>query len=104
MTRKKVKFVLISDDMARKATYKKKKKDLIKKVNELIILYGIPACVITSSPSDPRPKVWPNLEAAKQMIQRYLNAFVLDENKNVNQESFIMQRIAKAHAQLKKLH
>ncbi|TKY52359.1 Agamous MADS-box protein AGL36 [Spatholobus suberectus] len=102
MARKKVKLALISDETARKATYKKRKKGLIKKVNELTILCGIPACAIISSPFDPKPEVWPDPEGANEMIQRYLNASVLDESKNVNQESFIMQRIAKAREQLKK--
>ncbi|TKY52357.1 Agamous MADS-box protein AGL80 [Spatholobus suberectus] len=104
MTRKKVKLAYISDATARKSTYKKRKKGIIKKVSELTILCGIPACAIISSPFDSKPEVWPDLEGARQMIQRYLNASVLDQSKNVNQESFIMQRIAKARDQLKKQH
>ncbi|RDY01929.1 MADS-box transcription factor PHERES 2, partial [Mucuna pruriens] len=102
MTRKKVKLAYISDATARKSTYKKRKKGIIKKVSELTILCGIPACAIISSPFDPKPEIWPNPEGANQVIQRYLNASVLDQSKNVNQESFIIQRIVKAQDQLKK--
>ncbi|KAG5151934.1 hypothetical protein JHK84_028406 [Glycine max] len=102
MTRKKVKLAYITDVTARKSTYKKRKKGIIKKVSELTILCGIPACAIISSPFDSKPEVWPDPERAKQVIQKYLDASVLDESKNVNQESFIMQRIAKAQEQLKK--
>ncbi|RDY01925.1 Agamous-like MADS-box protein AGL80, partial [Mucuna pruriens] len=102
MARKKVKLALISDDTARKVTYKKRKKGIIKKVSELTILCGIPACAIISSPFDPMPETWPDSKATKQVIQRYMNASTLDQSKNINQESFIKQRIAKAHHQLRK--
>ncbi|XP_061367250.1 agamous-like MADS-box protein AGL80 [Gastrolobium bilobum] len=102
MTRKKVKLAFISDASARKATYKKRKKGIMKKVSELTILCGIQACAIITSPFDSKTEVWPDPEGAKQVIERYRNAAVVDGSKNVNQESFMMQRIAKAHDQLKK--
>lgn len=103
MARKKIKLAFISNDNARKATYKKRKKGMIKKVSELSILCGISACAMISSPFDSQPEVWPNPEGANEVIHRYLNSSVHDQNKNVNQESFIMQRIVKAHDQVKKL-
>jgi hypothetical protein len=103
MTRKKVKLAFISDDSARKATYKKRKKGIIKKVSELTILCGIPACAIISNPFDSKTEVWPDLAGAKQIIERYQNSSVIDGAKNVNQESFLLQRITKAKEQLKKL-
>jgi len=103
MTRQKVKLAYISDVTARKSTYKKRKKGIIKKVSELTILCGIPACAIIASPFEAKPEIWPDPEGAKQVIQRYLDASVIDESKNVNQESFLMQKIAKAQEQLKKL-
>ncbi|KAK7344309.1 hypothetical protein VNO77_13761 [Canavalia gladiata] len=102
MTRKKVNLAYIADDAARKATFKKRKKGIIKKVSELTILCGIQACAIISNPFDSKTEVWPDPDGAKQVIERYQNASVIDESKNVNQESFIMQRIAKAQDQLKK--
>jgi len=102
MTRKKVKLAFISDDSARKATYKKRKKGIIKKVSELTILCGIPACAIISNPFDSKTEVWPNLEEAKQVIERYQSSSVKDETKNVNQESFLLQRITKAREHLQK--
>ncbi|KAK2403320.1 agamous MADS-box protein AGL80 [Trifolium repens] len=103
MTRKKVKLAFISDDSARKATYKKRKKGIIKKVSELTILCGILACAIISNPFDSKTEVWPDLAGAKQIIERYQNSSVIDGAKNVNQESFLLQRITKAKEQLKKL-
>jgi ribosomal protein S15P/S13E len=103
MTRKKVRLAFISDDSARKATYKKRKKGIIKKVSELTILCGIPACAIISNPFDSKTEVWPDLAGAKQIIERYQNSSVINGAKNVNQESFLLQRITKAREQLKKL-
>jgi hypothetical protein len=103
MTRKKVKLAFISDDSTRKATYKKRKKGIIKKVSELSILCGIPACAIISNPFDSKTEVWPDLAGAKQIIERYQNSSVIDAAKNVNQKSFLLQRITKAREQLKKL-
>ncbi|CAJ2628874.1 agamous-like mads-box protein agl80-like [Trifolium pratense] len=102
MTRKKVKLAFISDASARKATYKKRKKGIIKKVSELTILCGIPACAIISNPFDSKTEVWPDLAGAKQIIERYQNSSVIDGAKNVNQESFLLQRITKAKEQLRK--
>ncbi|AES97244.1 putative transcription factor MADS-type1 family [Medicago truncatula] len=102
MTRKKVKLAFISNDSARKATYNKRKKGIIKKVRELTILCGIPACAIISNPFSSKTEVWPDLEGARQVIERYQNSSVKDETKNMNQESFLLQRITKAREQLQK--
>ncbi|KAK7392135.1 hypothetical protein VNO78_20565 [Psophocarpus tetragonolobus] len=103
MARKKVKLEYISDATARRTTYKKRKKGMIKKVNELSILCGIPACAIISSPFDSKAEIWPDPDGAKEVIQKYQDASVLDQSKNVNQESYIMQKIVKVQDQLKKL-
>ncbi|KAJ1413597.1 hypothetical protein SESBI_19420 [Sesbania bispinosa] len=97
------KLTYISNDLARKKTYKKRKKGILKKVSELTILCGIPACAIICSPFDSQIEVWPNQEGAEQVIERYKNTSLIDKGKNVNQESFLMQEIAKAQDKLKKL-
>ena len=75
----------------------------MKKVNELAILCGIETCAIIFNPFDSQPEVWPNPQGAQQVIERYQNATVTDESRNVNQKSFMMQRIARAKEQLQKL-
>jgi ribosomal protein S15P/S13E len=102
MPRKKLKLAFIVDDCIRKTTYKKRKKGIIKKVSELTILCDIPACAIISNPFDSKAEVWPNLAEAKQIVERYQNSSVIDGAKNVNQESFLLQRITKAREHLKK--
>ncbi|MED6147798.1 hypothetical protein PIB30_047118 [Stylosanthes scabra] len=103
MTRKKVKLAYISDDSARKATFKKRKRGILKKVTELTVLCGIEACAIISNPFDSKAaEVWPDPETAKEVIEKYHNSSAIDESKNMNQESFMLQRIAKAKELLKK--
>ncbi|CAA7052359.1 unnamed protein product [Microthlaspi erraticum] len=55
MTRSKVKLEFISNDASRKNTFRKRNKGLLKKVNELSTLCGIPACAIIYSPYNTNP-------------------------------------------------
>ncbi|PNX91235.1 agamous-like mads-box protein agl80-like [Trifolium pratense] len=103
MARNKVKLAFISDESKRRASYIKRKRSLIKKVTELTTLCDVPACAVISSPFDSHIDVWPNLEGAKNVIERYQNSTVINESKNVSHQRFIMQRTAKARDQLKKL-
>ncbi|OAY43907.1 agamous-like MADS-box protein AGL80 [Manihot esculenta] len=103
MTRKKVKLAYITNDSARKATYKKRKKGLMKKVSELSTLCGIDACAIIYSPYDSQPEVWPSPLGVQRVLAQFRNMPEMDQSKKmVNQESFLRQRITKANEQLKK--
>ncbi|KAF7818030.1 agamous-like MADS-box protein AGL80 [Senna tora] len=102
MTRKKVNLGYISNDAARKITYRKRKKGLSKKVSELTTLCGIEACTVVFSPYESRPEVWPNQNGAHQVITRYQNEPVIDQRKNLNQESYVRQGITKVSDQLQK--
>ncbi|CAF2141462.1 agamous-like MADS-box protein AGL80 [Brassica rapa] len=103
MTRKKVKLAFIANDSSRKATYKKRKKGLMKKVNELSTLCGINACAIIYSPYDSNPEVWPSNSGVQRIISEFRTLPEMDQNKKmVDQETFLRQRIAKASDNLKK--
>ncbi|XP_013659196.2 agamous-like MADS-box protein AGL80 [Brassica napus] len=103
MTRKKVKLAFIANDSSRKATFKKRKKGLIKKVNELSTLCGINACAIIYSPYDTNPEVWPSNSGVQRIISDFRKLPEMDQNKKmVDQEAFLRQRIAKASENLKK--
>ncbi|XP_047938070.1 agamous-like MADS-box protein AGL80 [Salvia hispanica] len=104
MTRKKVTLAYITNDSERKASYKKRKKGLIKKVSELSTLCGVPACVIIYSQYDPVPVVWPSPLEAQSILARFRKLSIMDQTrKMVNQESFTRQRIKKATEQLRRL-
>jgi hypothetical protein len=103
MPRRKVKLAFISEELARKVTYNKRKKGLIKKVTELTTLCDVPACAVISSSFDSETEVWPNREGAMKVIERYHHSYMLDEKRNVNQERFIMQMITKGRDQVRKM-
>ncbi|XP_050225289.1 agamous-like MADS-box protein AGL80 [Mercurialis annua] len=103
MTRKKVKLAYITNDSARKATFKKRKAGLLKKVSELSTLCGIEACAIIYSPYDAQPEVWPSPIGVQRVLSQFKNMPEMEQSKKmVNQESFLRQRMGKANEQLKK--
>ncbi|KAG8391410.1 hypothetical protein BUALT_Bualt01G0184700 [Buddleja alternifolia] len=104
MTRKKVTLAYITNDSERKASFKKRKKGLIKKVNELSTLCDVEACAIIYSPYDEDPEVWPSRQGAEAVLARFMNLSEMDQTrKMVNQESFTRQRIKKAEEQLHRI-
>ncbi|KAM7259107.1 hypothetical protein ACFE04_014848 [Oxalis oulophora] len=103
MTRKKVKLEYVTNDSSRKATFKKRKKGLMKKVDELSTLCGIEACAIVYSPYDSQPEIWPSTIGAQRVVSQFKKMPEMEQSKKmVNQESFIRQRITKVSEQLKK--
>ncbi|KAL1192032.1 Agamous-like MADS-box protein AGL80 [Cardamine amara subsp. amara] len=103
MTRKKVKLAFIANDSSRKATFKKRKKGLMKKVNELSTLCGVTACAIIYSPYDTNPEVWPSNSGVERVVSEFRTLPEMDQHKKmVDQETFLRQRIAKATEQLRK--
>ncbi|KAG6590517.1 Agamous-like MADS-box protein AGL80, partial [Cucurbita argyrosperma subsp. argyrosperma] len=104
MTRKKVKLAYIVNDSARKATFKKRKRGLMKKVSELSTLCGIEACAIVFSPYDAQPELWPSPIGVQRVLSQFKKMPEMEQSKKmVNQETFLRQRIAKANDQLKKM-
>ncbi|KAB5529092.1 hypothetical protein DKX38_019173 [Salix brachista] len=103
MTRKKVKLAYIYNDSARRATYKKRKKGLMKKVSELSTLCGVDACAIVYSPYDSQPEVWPSPPGVQRVLDRFRTVPQMEQMKKmVNQDSFLRQRITKTCDHLKK--
>ncbi|OMO82506.1 Transcription factor, MADS-box [Corchorus olitorius] len=103
MTRKKVKLAYIANDSARKATFKKRKKGLMKKMSELSTLCDIKACAIIYSPYDSQPEVWPSPAGVQHVLSKFRDLSEMQQTKKMmNQESFLRQRITKANEQLKK--
>ncbi|WCJ36144.1 Agamous-like MADS-box protein AGL80 [Euphorbia peplus] len=104
MTRRKVKLAFIENDSTRRVTYRKRKNNLMKKVNELSTLCGVQACAIVYSPYDDQPEVWPTPEGVQQVLSRFKEMPVMDQSKKmVNQVSFLQQRVIKGNDQMKKL-
>ncbi|KAI3922392.1 hypothetical protein MKX01_006081 [Papaver californicum] len=103
MARKKVKLAYITNDTARRATFKKRRKGLMKKVSELSTLCGVSVCAIVNGPYDRQPEVWPEQAEAHRVLMRFKSLPEMDQNKKqLNQESFTYNRIGKISEQCKK--
>ncbi|XP_073290591.1 agamous-like MADS-box protein AGL80 [Primulina huaijiensis] len=103
MARNKLTLAYIDSDAERKASFKKRKKGLIKKVSEIKVLCGVEACVVIYSPYE-APVVWPSPEVARTVIRRFKNLPEIEKTKKmVNQESFAQHQIKRAEERLRKL-
>ncbi|KAJ4822803.1 hypothetical protein Tsubulata_014046 [Turnera subulata] len=103
MTRKKVELAFITNDAARKATFKKRKKGLMKQMDELTTLCGIEACAIVHSPYEAEPDTWPSPAGVQNVLEQFRQMPGMDQSKKmVNLEGFLRQRISKADEKLKK--
>ncbi|XP_008801454.1 agamous-like MADS-box protein AGL80 [Phoenix dactylifera] len=103
MARKKVKLEWIVNDSARRATLKKRKKGLMKKVSELSTLCDVKACLIVYGPNEPQPEVWPSAPDAMRVLARLKKMPEMEQSKKMmNQEGFMRQRIMKLQEQLRK--
>ena len=99
-----MKLAFIENDSSRKTTYKKRKKGVLKKIEELSTLCGIDACAIVYGPDDHEPEVWPSHCGVQRVVGRFRNMPAVEKiKKMVNQESFIGQRIQKGNEQMMKL-
>ncbi|KAL3820542.1 hypothetical protein ACJIZ3_006447 [Penstemon smallii] len=94
----------MSNNSERKISFKKRKKGIIKKVEELITLYGIDACAVIYSQYESQPVVWASPEGTTVMLSRYEELPEMEKTKKlVNQETFTLQRIEKMKDQLRRV-
>ncbi|KAK9084457.1 hypothetical protein Scep_030928 [Stephania cephalantha] len=104
MARKKVKLAWIANESARKATFKKRKMGLMKKVSELSTLCDVPACAIVFGPNEEHPEVWPRSQSeVDRVVMKFRSLPGAEQSKKmVNQEAFLKDRNIKLREQLKK--
>ncbi|KAI3698784.1 hypothetical protein L2E82_42607 [Cichorium intybus] len=103
MPRNKLKLAFISDNNARRTSFRKRKDGIKKKLNELCTLCGVDACAIIYTPNEPEPDVWPSkngvenvLDQFNQMPDTHLS------RKMYNHDSYIEKRITKTMELLNK--
>lgn len=105
MTRKKVKLVWIANDSARKASFKKRKQGLLKKVKELTTLCDVSALVIIYGPNDNEAAIWPSHPIVEELLARFESIPEIERcKKMMNQETYLKERGLKMHEQLRKHH
>ncbi|XP_004305465.1 PREDICTED: agamous-like MADS-box protein AGL80 [Fragaria vesca subsp. vesca] len=104
MARKKVKIAYIINNSARKATFNKRKKSMMKKLGELSILCGVDACAIVYSPFDSQVEVWSSQSMVENVLEKFKNLPVIEKSrKMLSQETYLIRMIFKENEQLKKV-
>ncbi|XP_038685679.1 agamous-like MADS-box protein AGL80 [Tripterygium wilfordii] len=97
MARRRIRLAWIENRAARKATLKKRRPSLLKKVSELSILCDVPAAIIINSPDEQEAALWP---AQRQVVQQVLSGFLdlpeIDQSKKtLNQETYLTEEVDK---------
>ncbi|GFP79966.1 mads-box transcription factor pheres 2 [Phtheirospermum japonicum] len=106
MARKKITLALIENKTYRKASFRKRRKGLIKKVREISTLCDVEACDIIFSPYDERTEIWPSPEGAMAVLERYgaaVSGIHHRPPKEMDQESFTLHRWKNNHQKLNRL-
>ncbi|XP_010535244.1 PREDICTED: agamous-like MADS-box protein AGL80 [Tarenaya hassleriana] len=104
MGRGKLNHELIRNGSIRRVTFKKRKVGLFKKLSELTILCGIPACaIIYSDYNDDEAEVWPNRREANAILDRLHRLPTAKQTKNMlDQGGFLQKMIGKMERELER--
>lgn len=98
-----MKLEWIANDAARRATFKKRRKGLMKKVSELSTLCDVRSCLIVYGHNEATPEVWPSVPEAVRVLAKLKRMPEMEQSKKMmNQEGFMRQRITKLQEQLRK--
>ncbi|XP_022858729.1 agamous-like MADS-box protein AGL80 [Olea europaea var. sylvestris] len=104
MTRGKIKLEYIANDAERRASFRKRKKGIVNKINELCTLCDIQACIIIYGAYEPQPTVCPSRLDAQQIISKFWEFPEVEQTQRLfNQESYTIQRVQKSRKQAEKL-
>ncbi|KAI4378635.1 hypothetical protein MLD38_016089 [Melastoma candidum] len=104
MARKKVLLRYIQNAVSRKASSIKRRRSLLKKVEELSILCNVTACIVVYG-EDPneQPMYWPDEHEQVEEILWRFHACPDDKKKLVTDESFVEEMIVKYRTTLKRV-
>ncbi|KAL1224475.1 Agamous-like MADS-box protein AGL36 [Cardamine amara subsp. amara] len=104
MGRRKVTHQLISDNSTRRVTFRKRKDGLLKKLKELTILCGLPACAIIYSEYKEGPELWPNRNEVRSLLNRLSDLPVEKQTKyKMNQNDLMNRMVQDAEKRLEKV-
>ncbi|PWA74431.1 transcription factor, MADS-box [Artemisia annua] len=102
MTRPAVKYQFLLNEQKRKATLRKRKASLIKKMNELKILCDVDACLVMYDTPEAPVEVWPSHSEAMRIIEKFDEARMVSPYPELDRKAFIQKSISKAEKQLKR--
>ncbi|CAN6467074.1 unnamed protein product [Victoria cruziana] len=105
MARKKLSLSYIAKDSARRVTFKKRKRGLLKKVYELSTLCDVTICAIIYGKNEAVPDTWPTEPTqVTQIIEKFSELPEMEKvKKMLNQEGFLRLRVSKSADELAKL-
>ncbi|XP_073136867.1 agamous-like MADS-box protein AGL80 [Henckelia pumila] len=104
MARKKIAVAYLNTESQRKASFKKRCKGFMKKVEELSTLCGVEACAVTYSEFQSQPAVWPSPAEARRVLERFMERPEMDKARFMqNQMSFTRQLIERARNKIRRL-
>jgi hypothetical protein len=103
MTRNKVNLQYIPNGSTRRGTFQKRSHGMMKKAGELATLCDAKACVIIYGEGESVPQVYPSHHEAVSILNRFKDMPEQNQyKKTMDQESFLLQRIAKLQKQVQK--
>ncbi|KAK2976197.1 hypothetical protein RJ640_027488 [Escallonia rubra] len=92
MVRKKVNYQFITDECARRRTFKKRKVGMLKKASELQTLCGVETCAIIRNSNDSHPEVWPSPHGASHVVERFRNLPPEKQTYNMMDGEILLQK------------
>ncbi|CAN1192952.1 Agamous-like MADS-box protein AGL80 [Linum perenne] len=96
MGRTKVQHELISNEITRKITFKKRKVGLLKKLKEITTLCGVVACGIIFHNFNFKPKVWPSVPEEIIVLKKFKGLPQKKQKKNMfNHETLLDKSLKK---------
>ncbi|XP_047337847.1 agamous-like MADS-box protein AGL80 [Impatiens glandulifera] len=101
--RRKMHLAFIEHKNTRKAILKRRRKGLMKKMDEVNTLCGVDGCAIVYSPDEAIPEVWPNEAKAESVVARFNMMPYVNQHKGMkNQEVYFKKAISNLEGKLNK--
>ncbi|KAJ4832001.1 hypothetical protein Tsubulata_023274 [Turnera subulata] len=103
MGRSRVVYELIPNESVRRATFRKRRAGLLKKLEELTTLCGVMACAVIFSAYDDQPQAWPSSSEASDVIEEFNNSPANRQKRYMmDQEMLLSRNISKVKLDLEK--
>ncbi|CAN1132580.1 Agamous-like MADS-box protein AGL90 [Linum perenne] len=98
MGRTKVQHELISNEITRKISFKKRKLGLLKKLKEITTLCGVVACGIifhnfNGKGKEDQPEVWPSVPEANHLLKKFKDFPKTKKEKNMLNHETLLEEI-----------
>ncbi|KAB2607964.1 agamous-like MADS-box protein AGL36 [Pyrus ussuriensis x Pyrus communis] len=102
---KKVKLAWVENDRARKDCFRKRKANLLRKMEEITTLCQVNAFAIVYGQDNNDPTLWPTHPEVEELIKRFFSIpNVKRYKKSLNQETYLLERAVKFRERIKKIN